>query len=288
MHRLCNIVRDHALQFADKTLKDRHLFAGEKSGLRHVMDMMRDRLEVFVDTGKRLISFQFAGKMVPSHIRLSYRWILVRGALLFPQHRVSLPICTATQVSAQEGCRESARGVYVQTGEFLCRSRFMCKAVAVQSGVPSGARTAVLFETRATLRAEPAATVSGPQRRRCPQHAKSDSRQTRLAVWTQAIHDGSEVLPLWKTSSCMIGVKNFRPGKFLLNLRWHTRFRLSRSLSCGQRPVRQINALFVGVQFQRVPRWMWRAPPFGMKPNLIGTHGSGPASSEKPAGLHEI
>lgn len=127
MHRVYNIVRDHALQFADETLKDRHLFAGEKSRVRYVKDVARDRVKVLVDAGESLISFQFAGKMVSSQVA-SNTGDLVRDALLLQQRRVSFFICTAVQDSAQEGCRESAGGVYVQTGEFLCRSRFMCKA----------------------------------------------------------------------------------------------------------------------------------------------------------------
>jgi hypothetical protein len=72
VHSVANIVRDLRLQFADETLKDRHLSAREKPGLLKGADMMRDEMKVLVDAGKGLIRLKLSSKIGSSHLCSSF------------------------------------------------------------------------------------------------------------------------------------------------------------------------------------------------------------------------
>ena len=66
MQPLGNVVRDLRLQFAGESAQGMHLWALKESHVLQFLDVVRECVKVLIDTGKRLISFQFSSKMVPS------------------------------------------------------------------------------------------------------------------------------------------------------------------------------------------------------------------------------
>jgi len=84
MHALGNVVREHALQFADKASEYLHFGNGHEFCFLQCADMAGDRGEVFIELGRAVVRLQlmpemFSLKMLSSQVA-SYVGDLVRAA----------------------------------------------------------------------------------------------------------------------------------------------------------------------------------------------------------------
>ena len=70
IHLVENGMVDVGLQLTGKAAKDFHLDNGCKAQVLQSLDVMADRPEVMVKTGKAVIRSAFSSKMSSSHVRL--------------------------------------------------------------------------------------------------------------------------------------------------------------------------------------------------------------------------